>query len=122
MSVLLSHAFGHFLANQLVLLSFGISLILSSVSALEVVPDSNCAAICSNQSSPPNTTTDDITCQDQDYNTSAAGRAFKDCVTCELRSPAFDDRTNQTDLGWALCTFQSSLTLFTDLANIEPPY
>lgn len=101
------HAFGPFFANQLLVLLFCTSLILSSAFALEVVPGSNCTAACTRHFLRINTTGDDISCYDQDYNSSVAGTAFKDCVTCELESLTLDHQTNQTDLGWALCTSDS---------------
>lgn len=93
-------ACGGFLANHCLILLSCISLVLSSVSALQSVPGSSCTAACTNT----NVTYDDITCYDQGYSSTVAGVAFKDCVTCELETITLDHNTNQTDLGWALCT------------------
>lgn len=96
---------GGFLANKILILSFYLSLILPSVLSLQVAPGSNCTAICTGHFLRTNTTGNDIVCYDQDYNSSLAGSSFKDCVTCELGSVTFDHQTNQTDIGWALCTY-----------------
>lgn len=73
--------------------------------SLHVVQGSNCTALCSDENLSSNTTSDDITCQDKGYEDTVVGRTFKDCVTCELGSKSFDPGTEQTDVGWALCTY-----------------
>lgn len=83
------------------ILSF--TFILPFASALRAVPGSNCTTLCSHQGSYLNTTTDEITCYDKDYNDNPAGVAFKTCVACEIESELFNPTTRQTDLGWALC-------------------
>lgn len=88
-------ACGGFLANHRLIFVSCISLVLSSVSALHAVPGSSCTAACTNTNT---------TCYDQGYSSTVAGVAFKDCVTCELETITLDHNTNQTDLGWALCT------------------
>lgn len=105
MSLLFFHAFRHSVTIRLVILFTCFSSILSFTDALQVVPGSRCTAACTAHFVRTNTTSSDITCYDQDYNTTAAGKAFRDCVTCELDSITFDHQTNQTDLGWALCTY-----------------
>lgn len=99
------HVSSRFVSSRLAFLVSYISLILSSALALQVVPGSNCTAACTEHFTRTQTRGSDITCYDQDYNTTVAGNAFRDCVTCELESITFDHRTNQTDLGWALCTY-----------------
>ena len=104
MGILLFRSCGDFVYCLLVII-LRVYLILSPVLALEVVPGSNCTAACREHFVRTNTTGRDITCYDQDYNSTAVGTAFKDCVSCELESETFDHSTNQTDLGWALCTY-----------------
>lgn len=94
-----------FVCSRLLVFVSCISLISSSAFALQVVPGSNCTAACTEPFTRTQTTGSDITCYDQNYNTTVAGNAFRDCVTCELESITFDHRTNQTDLGWALCSY-----------------
>lgn len=74
--------------------------------ALHVVPGSNCTALCSSQDSFFDTTINDITCNDDDYDSTVVGQAFKSCVSCEVKSESFDPATLQTDLAWALCRFK----------------
>lgn len=102
MSFLFSRACGGFHANHrwILLCCISLLLLLSSASALRVVPGSSCTAACTKA----NITYGNITCYDQAYSSTVAGRAFKDCVTCELDTITLDHNTNQTDLGWALCT------------------
>lgn len=105
MSRLFFHAFRDFVAIRFVILFICFSLISCFTHALQVVPGSNCTAACTEHFRRTNTTSSDITCYDEDYNTTAVGKAFRDCVTCEFDSSTFDQQTNQTDLGWALCTY-----------------
>ena len=79
------------------------SLIVPSVLALYVVPGSNCTSACLSTSTAYNTNGSDIVCNDRDYNSTAVGKAFEDCVSCEIQSPAFNSYTVQTDIGWGLC-------------------
>lgn len=82
-----------------------LSLVLSPVLSLHVVLGSNCTAVCTEYYIYPNTTVDQVTCHDSDYNTTSVGQRFKDCISCELQSQTFDHGTSQTDLGWALCKY-----------------
>lgn len=85
-------------------LSF-LALAIQPVLALHVVPGSNCTVLCSDRIGDfSNTTTEDITCYDKDYNSTDVGKRFQDCVACELQSETFEHGSGQTDLGWALCT------------------
>ena len=81
-------------------------LSFSSVLALHVVPGSNCTSVCSQFVANSNTSGSDITCYDKDYNTTAVGALFQDCIACEIQSQTFDHVTGQTDLGWALCMYR----------------
>lgn len=82
-----------------------------SVSALHVVPGSNCTGVCSQHVDATNTTLGDVTCYDEDYNGTDVGRAFRDCVSCEMKSQTFNHKSAQTDLGWALCMLSSFLAV-----------
>ena len=73
------------------------------VSALNVVPGSNCTSVCSSTSTAYNTNGSDIVCHDKDYNSTVVGAAFQDCVSCEIQSAAINPYTVQTNVGWALC-------------------
>lgn len=85
-------------------LSLGlITLSLPNALALQVVSGSNCTNSCLSTITSYTTNGSDITCHDTDYNSSVPGGAFQECVSCEVRSEAFDGQTRQTDLGWAFC-------------------
>ena len=85
------------------LLFLRLASFLPLVTALHVIPGSNCTGVCSQHVDATNTTTSDVTCYDEDYNGTDVGRAFRDCVSCEMKSRTFDHQSTQTDLGWALC-------------------
>lgn len=112
----------------------GVLLLLSCLvaglpltTALHVVPGTNCTAVCSPTVDATNTTSGDITCYDEDYNGTDVGRTFRDCVSCEMKSPSIDQTSVQTDLGWALCRLLQpyktakcgSLTLHPRLDNMR---
>ena len=84
-------------------LLFLLSLLFAQSLCLHVVPGSNCTAVCSNNVTSSNTTENDITCVDYDYNSTDVGKSFQRCISCEMGSHTFDHETQQTDLGWALC-------------------
>lgn len=69
------------------------------IHALRTVPSSPCADKCGDIT---NTTSSEIVCKDIDYNT-PAGRAFEECITCQLGSNATDPSTGDSDLKWLLC-------------------
>ena len=73
------------------------------VLTLHVVPGSNCTAACTQNVTSSRTTSEDITCFDKEYNSTTVGTSFQSCISCEMESHTFDQRTKQTDLGWALC-------------------
>lgn len=75
------------------------------VLSLHVVLGSSCTATCTEYYIHPDTTVDEVSCHDSEYNTTSVGQRFKECISCELQSQTFDHGTNQTDLGWALCKF-----------------
>lgn len=82
--------------------SFLWTIIIQQALSLHVVPGSSCTALCSGQVISSNTTIQEITCHDKDYNSTDVGQKFKDCISCELQSETFD-QSGQTDLGWAFC-------------------
>lgn len=82
-----------------------LTVAIPCVLSLHVVPGSNCTGFCSDQNPLSNTTSGDVTCRDNDYESTAVGKTFKDCVTCEFESKSFDQGTRQTDLGWGLCMY-----------------
>jgi hypothetical protein len=82
--------------------------LLPSVLALQVTPDSECAALCSDGSNStltnPNTITtnsSDIVCGDEEYSKSGKGIRFKNCLNCLQKS----DSTwkDESDVFWFLC-------------------
>ena len=79
---------------------FLLMIFLPSITALEALTDSPCAAQCGN--SLGGTTGADLVCQDSNYG-SAAGIVFQNCISCQISSTYVDPITKQTDLQWALC-------------------
>lgn len=86
------------------------SLLLSplSVWALQVTPNSPCSVACQDSDSldtsdpnSSNTKNADITCQDVDYQNSAAGIKWKNCMTC-LQNSTFA-QGGENDQMWFLC-------------------
>ena len=86
-----------------VIISLVLSLNVGHISALFVVPGSNCTAACSSSLTAFSTNGSDVVCHDTDYNSTAVGEAFRECISCEIQSPALNTYTVQTDIGWALC-------------------
>ena len=77
-----------------------LSISLSTpVSALETVPGSPCASICSRDGLD---FANDTVCLDEDYE-SGRGQNFRDCTTCLLNSTAVDNAKNVSYVNWGLC-------------------
>lgn len=83
-------------------------LLTSSAFALQVSPNSPCAAVClDDQKHDPsdptgsNTHGSDIVCSDSSYYTTVVGKKFQSCVSC-LQSSDFSD-DGESDQGWFLC-------------------
>lgn len=87
--------------------------------ALQVVAGSNCTTACLSTATTYGTNGSDITCHDNDYNSTVFGGAFKECVSCELESQTFDNQTSQTDLGWAFCKPEAFLSIGLDTELIS---
>jgi len=89
-----------------VLLALSLALIASS-NALRVAPNSPCLSVCGDA-----TLTDgsDIVCDDTDFANTPTGRAFQECISCELNSTAYDTVTGQTDLQWLLYNLRYELS------------
>ncbi|CEI39307.1 unnamed protein product [Fusarium venenatum] len=88
--------------------TFGIAaLLLPTALALQVTPDSECAALCSDGSNSTlddaratNTNSSDIVCQDDDYTKSGKGIRFKNCLNCLQKSS--DTWKEESDVFWFL--------------------
>jgi hypothetical protein len=83
-------------------------LLASRALALQVTPNSPCAAICLDDASQDvsdpktsNTFADDIVCLDSGYAGTAAGKKYKACVSCLQASSA--SGSGENDQGWFLC-------------------
>lgn len=100
------------------LLSFVLVLLVgvAQILALEVTPESPCAAYCldsaegntadANDSS---TNATDLTCRDVSYSTSDTGIKYKNCMECLQQSTKVDG--HQSDLKWFICKRQEPPTL-----------
>ena len=96
-------------SSHAVSLLFCYSLYVTKATSLYVVEQSQCAAQCTSASTVRTTNASDISCFDQNYNTTGTGVTFKNCVSCELASDAYDPQTGQEDVGWALCESRGRL-------------
>ncbi|MCJ1466583.1 hypothetical protein MMC07_005203 [Pseudocyphellaria aurata] len=94
-----------------------LTLLLSHhIHALEVTPNSECSSLCDdNASDDPgsshksHTKSDDLVCNDGDFSSTAVGRKFTDCSTCELKSTANDIFLNENDVFWALSSMKLTI-------------
>ena len=89
-------------------------ILLGASEALQVTPNSQCAAICIDAAdqdvSDPNvsnTKGSDIVCRDENYS-NPVGQKFQKCVTC-LQNSA-DASATESDLQWFLCKPSNILT------------
>lgn len=80
---------------------------LRVTSALQTVAGSPCASICSDAGN----LEDDIVCLDANYQSLRQGRAFQNCVGCQLNSTAVDTANNETDVEWALCMRRMEISI-----------
>ncbi|RAH82762.1 hypothetical protein BO86DRAFT_311118 [Aspergillus japonicus CBS 114.51] len=71
----------------------------SSAGALHATYGSPCYDVCTN---PTNTTSSEMVCLDESYNTTETGRKFQECVSCELQSNYTDAETQISDFNWGL--------------------
>lgn len=77
------------------------------VAAVLVTPSSSCDQQCGNVLNSNSPT--DIECDQNDYG-SAAGIVFKNCLTCELTSTAYETNPNQSDQQWMLYNSRYALS------------
>ena len=75
--------------------------LVGPAAALLVAPNSPCEQYCGNVLS--TTTGADMTCQDSDYSSNAAGIVFESCIGCELKSAY--STGNVSDLMYLLCEY-----------------
>jgi hypothetical protein len=99
---------------QSFLLAVVAAIYVSSVDALQVTPNSPCAAVCLDSStldkSDPNSSNtkgSDMTCEDNLFGTTAKGHKFQECVTC-LQESHFSQGT-ETDQAWFLYNLRYSI-------------
>lgn len=85
-----------------------LALSLPLVHALQVTPDSECAALCSDgtnttlsDASLSRTNSSDIVCGDDDYSKTGKGIRFKNCLNCLQKSEATWEE--ESDVFWFLC-------------------
>ena len=94
--------------GAVLLLAVLLIAILRPIAALQVTPNSPCAALCiDDQSLDPsdpnssNTVNRDIVCADADYSASQAGTKWQGCMSCLQNSTFVQDAEN--DQMWFLC-------------------
>ncbi|EZG07923.1 hypothetical protein H106_02702 [Trichophyton rubrum CBS 735.88] len=76
------------------------TLLLQEVSAVRFTPFSPCADVCGGMIA--NTTHSEIVCHDDEFESTAKGRRFRDCVSCELQSTFYDVPHDESDVKWGL--------------------
>jgi hypothetical protein len=91
--------------------------------ALQVTPNSPCATQCidyagTDPSDPnvSNTYGSDIVCNDADYNSTATGLKFQNCISCLQNSTASNE--DETDQSWFLCECMHPFQFMPSLADI----
>lgn len=91
--------------------AYALTLVLSiscaaPTSALQTVPRSPCADICSSNDL---NLANDTVCLDDDYQT-GEGQQFRQCTTCLLNSTAVDSTTNISDVYWGLFNLRYTIS------------
>lgn len=104
--------------------AFTLSFVLL-VFALQVTPDSPCAAVClddrTQEVSDPklsNTFGNDIVCRDSKYPNTIVGEKFKSCIGC-LQGSTFA-KSGETDQAWFLCKSYNNKSEGTILMYTSP--
>ncbi|KAJ5142835.1 uncharacterized protein N7515_001622 [Penicillium bovifimosum] len=69
------------------------------VLGLRTTPGSPCTDVCGTTT---NTTSSEITCLDENYNSTSVGKDFQKCISCQLDSEFHDAETGDSDVNWAL--------------------
>ncbi|KAJ5308943.1 hypothetical protein N7508_004322 [Penicillium antarcticum] len=69
------------------------------VSGLRTTTGSPCADVCGTIT---NTTSSEISCLDQAYNTTSTGKDFEKCISCQLESDFYISATGESDVDWGL--------------------
>ena len=77
-----------------------LTVLLRVTSALQSVAGSPCQSLCADAG----TLEEDVVCLDANYQSLEQGRAFRQCVACQLNSTAVDTVKNETDVEWGLRT------------------
>jgi hypothetical protein len=102
-----------------------LALSLPLVLALQVTPDSECAALCSDGSnttlsdaSLSRTNSSDIVCGDSEYSKTGKGIRFKNCLNCLQKSEATWEE--ESDVFWFLCKSYAEKALGAITNNIIP--
>lgn len=80
----------------------GLLTLTTPIYALRTVGGSPCSDVCGVTT---NTTSSEIVCLDQQYNTTTTGQNFQTCVTCLLSSEYQNTTIGETDVDWGLCMF-----------------
>ncbi|KAL2068250.1 hypothetical protein VTL71DRAFT_16348 [Oculimacula yallundae] len=76
--------------------------------ALIASTSSPCAAQCGNSLS--STIGSDIVCTNADFNSTAAGSVYQNCVSCQIASTYVDPITRQSDLHWGIYNLRYALS------------
>ena len=80
-----------------------LTVILRLSNALQYVPGSPCASLCSTDKA--GSINEDAVCLDREYKDTTGGQNIEKCVGCLLNSTAIDTAANETDVQWGLCMY-----------------
>lgn len=95
-----------------------LSSAITSSTALQFTPGSDCAALCTDgtnstfaDSNASATNASEVSCKDQDFSSSGRGIRYKNCITCLQKSDA--TWKDESDVYWFMCksTFASHVFL-----------
>lgn len=95
-------------------LHYLVSLFIRFVHSVEVTPNSNCFWVCVDDIGTSDITdkfttkasTDQIVCGDYQLsgqNSTAKGKKWRECLTCELSSGSVDPFSGESDILWIIC-------------------
>jgi len=89
---------------------FGLAVFAPGILALRATSGSPCTSACGTTS---NTTSEEIVCMDDQYNTTKTGETFQSCISCLLQSDFQDQGAGETDVNWGLCELLHLLSIIT---------
>jgi hypothetical protein len=96
---------------------FGLIAFAPRILALRATSGSPCTRACGTIT---NTTSEEIACLDEQYNSTKTGITFQSCISCLLQSDFQDEGSGETDVNWGLCEFLHLLAIVKPTLTIFP--